>query len=303
VHSSWLNNLSVRFVLACLLLTGIPGCVADPDPETPPPPLEIEEADDTSADGEVTFVVRFDTSEGEFLVEIHPDWAPEGAERFRHLVESGFFKDCRFFRVVPGFMAQFGINGDPAKNKQWDTNIPPDRVRKSNVRGMLTYAMAGSPDTRSTQLFINYGDNSFLDQQGFAPIGKVIEGMAVVDALYGEYGDGPPQGNGPDQGRIQAEGNAYLVREFPKLDYIKSATIINLLDQPRDKAEEATPRLETAPAEATPAATEPPSTETPAAKTEPAAETEAQPAPAAEKPAESAPQEASPAAETESAPQ
>lgn len=173
-----------------------------------------------------TFRARFETSAGTFVVEVHRDWAPLGADRFYELVKSGYFDGIRFFRVVSGFMAQFGVSGDPAVAAQWrDKRIADDPVKQSNTRGMITYATAG-PGTRTTQLFINYRDNSMLDAQGFAPFGKVVEGMEVVDRLYSGYGDGPPRGTGVDQGRLQAEGNAYLAKDFPKLDYVKKAALV-----------------------------------------------------------------------------
>ncbi len=172
------------------------------------------------------YQVQFDTTKGGFVVEVTRDWAPNGADRFFNLVKNGFYDDCRFFRVIKDFMAQFGLNGDPKVSIAWyKAKIKDDPVVKSNKRGYITYAMAG-PDTRTTQLFINYADNSPLDKQGFAPFGKVIKGMDVVDSLYNGYGDGAPRGNGPDQGRIIQEGNSYLKASFPKLDYIKSATIL-----------------------------------------------------------------------------
>ena len=172
-----------------------------------------------------TYKVRFDTSKGVFVIEVIRAWAPNGADRFYNLVKNGFYDDVRFFRVIPGFMVQFGINGDPAIAAPWrNARIPDDPVRQSNTRGMVTYAMAG-PNTRTTQIFINFGNNAALDRQGFAPFGRVISGMNVVDALNGEYGEGAPQGRGPNQGRVQMEGNAYLQKEFGRLDYIKKATI------------------------------------------------------------------------------
>src|SRR5579885_2402765 len=172
-----------------------------------------------------TYKVKFDTSKGTFVVEVHRDWAPNGADRFYNLVKNGYYNDTRFFRVISGFMVQFGINGDPKLNRVWrDANIKDDPVRASNKRGTITFATAG-PDTRTTQVFINFANNSGLDRQGFAPFGQVVSGMNVVDALYSGYGEGAPNGQGPEQGRIQREGNAYLVREFGKLDYIKKAAI------------------------------------------------------------------------------
>jgi peptidyl-prolyl cis-trans isomerase A (cyclophilin A) len=173
-----------------------------------------------------TYKVKFDTSKGSFVVEVHRDWAPNGADRFYNLVKNGFYNDARFFRVISGFMVQFGINGNPQISKVWrDANIKDDPVKASNKRGMITFATAG-PDTRTTQVFINFGDNAGLDDQGFAPFGQVISGMDAVDALYAEYGEGAPQGHGPNQGVVQSMGNAYLAKAFPKLDYIKTATIV-----------------------------------------------------------------------------
>jgi peptidyl-prolyl cis-trans isomerase A (cyclophilin A) len=171
------------------------------------------------------YKAKFDTSAGTFVIEVHRDWAPNGADRFYNLVKNGFFDNARFFRVISGFMVQFGINADPKISGVWrEARIKDDPVRQSNKRGLITFATAG-PDTRTTQVFINFADNNMLDRQGFAPFGQVVSGMNVVDALYSGYGEGAPRGQGPDQGRTQQEGNAYLVREFGKLDYIKKATI------------------------------------------------------------------------------
>lgn len=173
-----------------------------------------------------TFQAKFDTTKGEFIVEVTRAWAPNGADRFYNLVKNGFYNDCRFFRVIENFMVQFGINGTPDVSLAWyNAKIKDDPVVESNIRGYVTYAMAG-PDTRTTQLFINFKDNSPLDKQGFAPFGKVTKGMDVVDSIYNGYGEGSPRGEGPEQGRIITEGNKYLNASFPKLDYIKSAVIV-----------------------------------------------------------------------------
>jgi peptidyl-prolyl cis-trans isomerase A (cyclophilin A) len=173
-----------------------------------------------------TFRAGFDTSAGLFVIEVRRAWAPHGADRFYNLVKNGFYDNARFFRVIRGFMVQFGIHADPAVSAVWrNARIPVDPVKESNRRGLVTYAMAGSPDTRTTQVFINYRDNGFLDKDGFAPFGEVVTGMDVVDKLYGDYGEGAPSGKGPEQGRIQAEGNAYLIKSFPNLSYIKKAAI------------------------------------------------------------------------------
>ena len=172
-----------------------------------------------------TYKASFETSKGTFVVDVHRDWAPNGADRFYNLVKNGFYDGVRFFRVLDGFMAQFGINGDPQVSAKWrEARIPDDPVKQSNRRGFITYAMAG-PNTRTSQVFINYGDNSALDRQNFAPFGRVTSGMEVVDALHNGYGEGAPRGQGPDQGRVQTEGNAYLTKNFPRLDFVKKATI------------------------------------------------------------------------------
>jgi peptidyl-prolyl cis-trans isomerase A (cyclophilin A) len=169
-----------------------------------------------------TFKAKFDTSKGVIVIEVHRDWAPLGADRFYNLVKNGFYDGCRFFRVLDGFMAQVGMNGDPSIQRVWgNANFRDDPVKGSNKRGYVTFAKASAPNSRSTQFFINYGDNSRLDADGFAPFGQVETGMDLVDMLYKGYGSS----NVPDQGRITAEGNTYLMKEYPKLDFIKKATI------------------------------------------------------------------------------
>ncbi len=172
-----------------------------------------------------TYKAKLDTSKGAFVVEVTRAWAPKGADRFYNLVKNGFYNDVRFFRVISGFMVQFGINGDPGTMARWRTaQIGDDPVTQSNKRGTITFAMAG-PNTRTSQVFINFADNTNLDGMGFAPFGRVVSGMNVVDALNAEYGEGAPRGRGPDQSRLQNEGNAYLSKEFGRMDYIKKATI------------------------------------------------------------------------------
>ncbi len=173
-----------------------------------------------------TYKAKFDTSKGSFVIQVTRAWAPLGADRFYNLVKNGFFDDTRFFRVISGFMVQFGLNGDPALNAKWRVaRIQDDRVTQSNTRGMVTFATSG-PNARTTQVFINFDDNSRLDGMGFAPFGKVISGMDVVDKLYSGYGEGAPNGRGPNQNLIQTEGNAYLTQSFPRLDHVTKATIV-----------------------------------------------------------------------------
>jgi peptidyl-prolyl cis-trans isomerase A (cyclophilin A) len=166
------------------------------------------------------YEVKFETTKGDFVVKVTRSWAPIGADRFYNLVKHGFFTDAPFFRNVPGFIVQFGLSADPAVNKVWrDANLKDDPVTQSNKPGYLVFATAG-PNTRTTQLFINFGTNNFLDNQGFAPFGEVTSGMDVVKKLYSGYGEKP------DQGAITAQGKAYIDKNFPNLDSIKSATVV-----------------------------------------------------------------------------
>jgi peptidyl-prolyl cis-trans isomerase A (cyclophilin A) len=171
------------------------------------------------------YTVKLTTTKGDVVIDVHREWAPSGADRFHRLVEEGYYTDVAFFRVLEGFMAQAGLHGDPAMNAKWrERRIPDDPVRRGNVRGRVTFAMAG-PDSRTTQFFINYGTPARLDTMGFAAFGQVRD-MAAVDALYAGYGEGAPKGNGPNQQRIHLEGNAYMKSEFPQLDYILKAEIV-----------------------------------------------------------------------------
>ncbi len=190
-------------------------------------PAKLLDPSKLTAKAPEVFSARFETSKGPFVIEVHRAWSPHGADRFYNLVSNGYYDDVRFFRVVSGFMAQFGIHGNPAVNKAWQpSTIDDDSVVESNKRGMVSFAMRG-PGTRTTQLFINYVDtNARLDSMGFSPFGKVTEGMEVVEALYSGYGEGAPSGAGPAQNRLQAEGNTYLKSDFPQLDFIKTARIV-----------------------------------------------------------------------------
>lgn len=172
------------------------------------------------------YKVQFETTKGKFVVAVHRAWAPKGADRFYNLVKVGYYDDVAFFRAIDGFMVQFGIHGTPTVNGAWrDARLQDDPVSKSNTKGMVTFATSG-PNSRTTQLFINYGDNANLDAMGFAPFGEVVDGMNIVNALHTGYGEGAPRGRGPDQGRMAQQGNAYLKESFPKLDYIQHATLL-----------------------------------------------------------------------------
>jgi peptidyl-prolyl cis-trans isomerase A (cyclophilin A) len=219
--------MKARFAVLLVLgvaLTG--GCRRAATPAPTPLPLLLDPSRATEQAPD-RFRVRFETTKGPFVVEVTRAWAPRGADRFYNLVRAGYYDDVAFFRVIEGFMVQFGINGDPRVNAVWrEARISDDPVTQSSRRGMVTYAMAG-PDSRTSQLFINFKDNQGLDGQGFAPFGRVIEGMPVVDSLYSGYGEGAPQGMGPSQGRAQGEGNAYLRGSFPRLDFVKTARLVS----------------------------------------------------------------------------
>lgn len=192
---------------------------------TTPPALALMDTTRSTERAPEVFRVKFETTRGQFVIEAHRAWAPLGVDRFHYLVRNGFYDGTRFFRVLGGFMAQFGINGDPRVTASWrERRMPDDAGKQSNSRGTVSFAHAG-PGSRTSQLFINYIDNKGLDAS-FSPIGKVVEGMTVVDSLYKEYGEGAPMGNGPEQERIMKEGEQYLARDFPKLDQVKKAEII-----------------------------------------------------------------------------
>jgi peptidyl-prolyl cis-trans isomerase A (cyclophilin A) len=171
------------------------------------------------------FQVLFDTSKGPVTVEVHRAWAPIGVDHFYSLIKTGYYDGCRFFRVTHSYV-QFGISGNPQTNGLWSTAYLPDDppAKQSNVKGTLTYAHLGA-NNRTTQVFFNLKNNKDLDKQGFAPIGKVITGMDVVEKLYDSYGDMPPRGQGPDPSKIELQGNAYLDAHFPRLDFIRKATV------------------------------------------------------------------------------
>ena len=194
----------------------IPPKAADP---LKSPGLAVDIAPDT-------FRVQFDTTQGKIIVEVHREWAPNGADRFYNLVKVGFFADVAFFRVIDGFMVQFGMHGDPKVTREWNRAvIRDDKVTQQNLRGMISFAKTNKPNSRTTQLFINLSDNKNLDAMGFAPFATVVSGMDVVDKIH-KIGEGAPRGPGPAQGRIKNLGNEYLKKNFPQLDYLKKATLL-----------------------------------------------------------------------------
>jgi peptidyl-prolyl cis-trans isomerase A (cyclophilin A) len=166
-----------------------------------------------------TYKVKFDSTAGPFVIQVHRAWAPNAADHFYTLVKNGFYDEARFFRVVPNFMVQFGIAADPAVQAKFKGTIKDDPVKESNKKGFVTFAQTSAPNSRSTQIFVNYKDNAFLDSQRFAPFGEVTSGMDAVEKINSDAGEKP------NQGSIQAEGNAYLKKAFPKLDYVKKATL------------------------------------------------------------------------------
>jgi peptidyl-prolyl cis-trans isomerase A (cyclophilin A) len=211
--------------------TSAPKKTTNPTTARPTPPVNTSSASllkpaSLKLQAPAVFDARFTTTKGDFVVEVTRAWSPHGADRFYNLVKYHFFDGAAFFRVLQGFVVQFGISARPDVSQVWENaKIADDPVTQSNTRGMLTFATAG-PNTRTTQIFINLGDNPRLDGMGFSPFGKVTSGMEVVDKLYSQYGEGQPAGNGPDQNRIQKEGKAYLERSFPLLDSIKTAVIV-----------------------------------------------------------------------------
>jgi peptidyl-prolyl cis-trans isomerase A (cyclophilin A) len=213
--------LVAAFAIAAACTVSQPAAAADPSPALLQPALATEKAPDT-------YKVKLETTKGEVVIEVTRAWAPNGADRFFNLVKIGYYDGTVFFRVIDGFMAQVGMHGDPAVQAAWmKASIPDDPPTQSNTRGMVTFAAQGTPNSRTTQFFINFGDNSYLKQYGpFAPFGKVVEGMKVVDSLYSGYGEGAPKGRGPSQGEIARQGNAYLKASFPELDAITRASLL-----------------------------------------------------------------------------
>lgn len=220
-----MRRLSQWLLLAVVVLSGL-SCA---DSSSNPPPISQapaasggkggSDAPDFVPGSKVT--VKLETTKGDVVFELYPEWAPLGVARVKQLVELGYYNDVAFFRVVRNFVVQFGMSGDPALGAKWsENNINDEPVKESNRRGYITFAKSGAPNSRSTQLFINLKDNSSLDSQGFSPIGRVVQGMDIVEKLNAEYEEEP------DQGQIKERGNEYLKAKFPNLDYIKTATIV-----------------------------------------------------------------------------
>lgn len=225
--STMIRTGLIVVLCATLFTAPRPSAAEEGDPAAAAPNPALLDPSLATVTSPDVYKVLMETTAGNFVIEVHRDWAPKGADRFFNLVTIGYYNDVAFYRVLKGFMAQTGMNGNPAVTATWATaRIPPDKVTQSNTKGRVTFAMGGSPDTRTTQIFINYANNSFLDASGFAPFGEVIEDFDTVKELYGGYGEGQPQGNGPSQAKFARGGNDYLKGSFPKLDYIVTATII-----------------------------------------------------------------------------
>ncbi len=228
MQSSHMRVIAVTFAALLPLACAGGGCpnVATPEPGPAHQTLLDPSADVVRVTPPDTFDVAFETSVGNFTVQVYREWAPLAAYRFYNLARNGYYDGNRFFRVIPGFVAQWGAHGVPAVNRVWhEATIPDDPLRVSNLRGTITFAAAG-PDTRAAQVFINMRSNEGLDVLGFAPFGRVTEGMGTLLSLYGEYGDFPPEGSGPDYGCIAEKGNAYLERDFERLDSILTARVV-----------------------------------------------------------------------------
>jgi peptidyl-prolyl cis-trans isomerase A (cyclophilin A) len=210
-----------RTILIALGCAALAGCGGGGKSASSAPPAVLLHPAQLKAKAPKLFTVTFKTTKGTFKIEAHRTWAPKGADRFYNLVKSGFFDGVSFFRVVPRFVVQFGISPYPSVSTAWQhATIPDDLPTVHNTGGAVTFAAAG-PNTRTTQVFINLGNNATLDQSGFAPFGAVVSGMDVVQKLYSGYADTPTQ----QQGEMETQGNAWLNKNYPKLDAIKTARV------------------------------------------------------------------------------
>ena len=206
-------------VLSCALIAAI-GCGSDGGVELNEEALMEPTSDEMKTEAPEEYAVTFETTAGNFVLTVYRDWAPRGADRFYNLVTNGFYNEQRFFRVVPGFVVQWGMSGDPEITKEWaNAQFLDDPVKESNTRGRISFAATNRPNSRTTQVFVNLGDNTNLDGMRFAPFGEVTEGMDVVDKINAEYGQQA------SQGYIAEQGNAYLQEAFPNMDYIKSVRV------------------------------------------------------------------------------
>ena len=216
----------MRTTLFFCLILGPVSCKT-PEPVKPAGPrAELLTPEKATLTAPASYKAKFSTTKGDFTIEVHRDWAPNGADRFYNLLKLGYYDDVAFFRAIDNFMVQLGIHGSPEVNAKWrNATIQDDGPTQSNKKGFVTFAKGG-PNSRTTQFFINYADNGRLDPMGFPPFGQVVEGLEVVDSLYKGYGEGAPGGQGPQQMRVQSEGNTYLKADFPKLDYVKTAKVL-----------------------------------------------------------------------------
>jgi peptidyl-prolyl cis-trans isomerase A (cyclophilin A) len=233
------SNLSTAVIAATALIVSSGAPAEEAAAESAETSIESAPVDDrnpalldpslAAAKAPDAFRVKLETTKGEVVILVNRSWAPNGADRFFNLVKIGYYDDVAFYRVIRGFMAQCGFNGDPDVSRVWsNAQIPDDPVIQANTRGMVTFAQPSAPNARTTQFFVNFGDNTYLKDHGaFAPFGKVLSGMDVMDSIYAGYGEGAPRGKGPSQPRVAREGNSYLREGYPQLDYIKRATIVD----------------------------------------------------------------------------
>lgn len=225
-NGSYLNRILWAGIIPALLVLAACESAKKEQPASTAGQPSLSNPSSLNAQAPAVYWTKFDTTKGSFVIKVTRDWAPIGADRFYNLVKNGYYNNASFFRVIPSFIVQFGISADPNISAVWhDANIQDDPVKQSNAPGTVTFATAG-PGTRTTQVFINLANNASLDGKGFSPFGAVVDGMNVAQSFYSGYGEGAPMGSGPDQQLIQSQGEAYLAAQFPKLDHIKSAAVL-----------------------------------------------------------------------------